>query len=345
VLSLARCISRAGEAREGSHATLLEGIETAFVFGVILRPTILQLTPFELTVLRQVAQRKTTRAIAEELGRTTNGINWTLSRVNAKLQVKTRRDAVNAAIARGLLRGKPLLMVPNPLTDLECEIIDLVADGLGKHRIARHMSCSPGNISSRIRIIKDKLKARSTDEIVEQAEHFGFYTLGKTRPRFVAAEALGRPAEEFPDIDLSARRYEVLWCMSRRYLLLREIAALLDITPSTVAAHVAGIRREFGTKTLRQAVQKAREMGFLPQVRAKETLDRFGLTRRQRDLLAAGARGDSREQMARAFHCSIKTITTYATSIQFRLGVTSFEDAVALARRRGILAAALPVAK
>jgi DNA-binding CsgD family transcriptional regulator len=307
-----------------------------------MRPTILRLTPFELKVLRHVAQRKTSRAIAEELGRTMNGINWTIGRVSAKLQVKTRTDAVNAAIACGLLRRKPLTNVPNPLTELECEIIELIAVGMGKVRIAKHMGCAPGNISSRIRMLKDKLKARSIDDIVEHAEHFSFYTLGKARPRFVPPEAIGRPAQEIPDIALSPRRYEVLWSMSRRYLSQWEVATRLNIAHLTVAAHSAGIRREFGAKTLREAVQKARVLGLLPRVRTKETFDRFGLTRRQRDLLVAGTRGDSREKMARSFGCSVKMISTYAVSIQYRLGVTSFQDAVTIARRQGWLTDILP---
>lgn len=195
----------------------------------------------------------------------------------------------------------------------------------------------PGYIKSRIGLIKDKLKARTIDDVVALAEEYGYYKVGSRRPATVARNAIGLPAKRILDISLTPREYEVLWSVANRDAKSSVLADRLDITIGTLYHHYTGIKREFGAKTFNDAASRARDLGLLPK-RAKATpTARFGLTERQRAMLQHIAAGRSRDEIARMSGCSLKTLQTYSVSIQYRLNVTSLNDAVAIATARGLL--------
>ncbi len=65
--------------------------------------------------------------------------------------------------------------------------------------------------------------------------------------------------------------------------------------------------------------------------------ERFGLTRREREVLRLVADGGTNRAIAEALHVSVNTVRTHMQSVLTKLGAHSKLEAVVLARRRGLL--------
>ena len=125
------------------------------------------------------------------------------------------------------------------------------------------------------------------------------------------------------------------------------------------AAAVAG-DREAAARSARQARDLARKVGAIPIAdeatalarRARLSLEeqagqavipppgdplvRFGLTEREREILALLAAGRSNPQIAEALFISPKTASVHVSNILAKLGVASRVEAAAVAHRLGV---------
>jgi DNA-binding CsgD family transcriptional regulator len=68
---------------------------------------------------------------------------------------------------------------------------------------------------------------------------------------------------------------------------------------------------------------------------ATDPLARFGLTTREREVLALVAAGRSNREIADALYISVKTASVHVTNILRKLGVTNRVQAAAIAHRSG----------
>jgi two-component system response regulator DesR len=81
--------------------------------------------------------------------------------------------AGNAVIDPELVAS--LLMQPkNPLTGRDCEVLGLVAQGMGTDEIARKLALSPATVRNRLSRITAKVGARSRADAVERARRAGW---------------------------------------------------------------------------------------------------------------------------------------------------------------------------
>jgi DNA-binding NarL/FixJ family response regulator len=73
-----------------------------------------------------------------------------------------------------------------------------------------------------------------------------------------------------------------------------------------------------------------------PASRAADELARFGLTEREREVLALVAAGRSNPEIARELYISAKTVSVHVSNILTKLGVGGRVEAAAVAHRLGI---------
>ena len=73
-----------------------------------------------------------------------------------------------------------------------------------------------------------------------------------------------------------------------------------------------------------------------PQARAEDELGRFGLTQREREVLAMVAAGRTNPEIAKALFISPKTASVHVSNILAKLGVTSRVEAATMAHRLGV---------
>ena len=118
--------------------------------------------------------------------------------------------------------------------------------------------------------------------------------------------------------------------------LLNEAASIADgLGARPLADDIAGLARAAGL-ALSRPVSQDRLISPDEPVETADELSRFGLTVREREILALVATGRTNPQIAKDLFISPKTVSVHVSNIFGKLGVTSRVEAAAIAYRSGI---------
>jgi DNA-binding CsgD family transcriptional regulator len=166
----------------------------------------------------------------------------------------------------------------------------------------------------------------------------------------VAAERRAAAAQDAPDAAVAAERWAAaadLWTAARRpyeraWARLREADALFaarDRDAARTALHdIAADADALGARPLRAA---AEDLAARARVAAAPTRrhrpDPTELTDREREVLRLLAEGRTNPQVAADLFLSVKTVGSHVSRVLAKLGAATRGEAVANARRRGLL--------
>lgn len=145
---------------------------------------------------------------------------------------------------------------------------------------------------------------------------------------------------------LTLREIHVLRCIAEG-LPNRDIARRMSLSSQTVKNYVGKLFRKIGVKRRSEAVEYARQQGWIEPVasRVRELAHELAgeaepvppLTPRELDVLGLAARGLSNPQIARELRISPQTVKSHLHSVYTSLGVRTRRAAVANALRLGLL--------
>lgn len=275
--------------------------------------------------------------LSRMLKRTPRLVQSELYALRQSFGVRDNLALVDAAIRAGLLKGAKPEQARNPLTVRECEILDGLYSGLPARMIAEGLGLSKSNVSSRIRILKDKLNVETIDELLDEVERRGLYPSNRKRPQRVSRSAAARRRPRSAQV-LTLRALEVLLALaSQPPTTHANIAHSFGISKGAVDQYSVLIQRRLGARSKREALRRAREIGLLPGPREKIPLyEKLGLSQRQYDVLCLLAHGLSPDRIAKRLKTNIRVVHLYTRTAVFALGATSPEDAVRIARKRGL---------
>jgi DNA-binding NarL/FixJ family response regulator len=115
-----------------------------------------------------------------------------------------------------------------------------------------------------------------------------------------------------------------------------EIGATMYLAPGTIKHHLIELFEKLGAPNRAAAVHAALQLGVLP---AADAADPPGLSvsPRERDVLAAFARGATNRVAARSLGLSPHTVKQHASSSYRKLGVRNRAEAVRRADELGLL--------
>ena len=147
------------------------------------------ITPREIAILKLCQQGRTNEEIAEITGLGSGTVRNYLSRVYSKLGARNRVEAIQLAIASGILQPiepkREIIdqikesMVPTAvatylaLTPRELEILHLMHHGLQNREIAEQLEISDGTTRNYTSSIYDKLGVRNRVEAIQKALELG----------------------------------------------------------------------------------------------------------------------------------------------------------------------------
>ncbi len=131
-----------------------------------------QLTPCELRVLMYVAWGHESPEIAESFGVDKRTIESHRQSINRKLGINGAARAVQIALAADLiLPGDGL--ITRDLTDRECQIVCLIADGWSNKEIATELGIGVRTVETHRERISRKFGAHNTAQITRKALALG----------------------------------------------------------------------------------------------------------------------------------------------------------------------------
>jgi len=136
---------------------------------------------------------------------------------------------------------------PNPLTEREMEVLQLLRGPLSRREIAAEVSRSPNTIKTQTQAIYRKLGVSTRSAAITRARS------PRVWPRRSAA---------LPD-PLTEREMEVLQLL-RGPLSRREIAAEVGRSPNTIKTQTQAIYRKLGVSTRSAAITRGLDTGNLP---------------------------------------------------------------------------------
>jgi DNA-binding NarL/FixJ family response regulator len=118
-----------------------------------------------------------------------------------------------------------------------------------------------------------------------------------------------------------------------------EIGATMFLAPGTVKHHLIELFDKLGAPNRAAAVHAARRLGVLPDATLSPAAGEpaAAVSPRERDVLAAFARGATNRTAARALGLSPHTVKQHASSIYRKLGVRNRAEAVHRADELGLL--------
>ena len=114
------------------------------------------LTERELAVLQLLRGSLSRREIAAELGRSPNTIKTQTQAIYRKLGVSTRRAAITRARCPQVWPGRHAPL-PDPLTERELAVLQLLRGSLSRREIAAELGRSPNTIKTQTQAIYRKL--------------------------------------------------------------------------------------------------------------------------------------------------------------------------------------------
>jgi DNA-binding NarL/FixJ family response regulator len=115
-----------------------------------------------------------------------------------------------------------------------------------------------------------------------------------------------------------------------------EIGATMYLAPGTIKHHLIDVFDKLGAPNRAAAVHAARRLGVLCDARAAG-MPLAPVSPRERDVLAAFARGATNHAAARSLGLSPHTVKQHASSIYRKLGVRNRAEAVRRADELGLL--------
>ncbi len=144
------------------------------------------------------------------------------------------------------------------LTMRQLAALALVDQGLQPKEIADRWQTSVGNVHTHLKNARDRLQVATTEEAVEKA-----------RPRIRQFRDYlpldGRDGQPKGEVELTPGQQEVLKLMARLELKYAAIARKLGVTEGAVKYQAHEVMRRLGVNRRRQAVAKARKLGFLKE--------------------------------------------------------------------------------
>ena len=142
--------------------------------------------------------------------------------------------------------GRPAAL-PDPLTEREMEVLQLLRGSLSRREIAAEVGRSPNTIKTQTQAIYRKL---------------GVSTRSAAITRTCSPRVWPRRPAALPD-PLTEREMEVLQLL-RGSLSRREIAAEVGRSPNTIKTQTQAIYRKLGVSTRSAAITRGQDSGILP---------------------------------------------------------------------------------
>ena len=170
-------------------------------------------------------------------------------------------------------------------------------------------------------------KTRLVTELAGQAAHSGFTVLAGH------CVELGAAAEPYPLAYAWLRLAEVVAAAGDRQAAGRSMRQAHAVASRIGAAPIAAEAAALARRT-RLSLDEPEAAAVRPA--AEDSLARFGLTEREREILLLLAAGRSNPQIAEALFISPKTASVHVSNILAKLGVDSRIEAAAVAHRLGV---------
>lgn len=241
------------------------------------RPSHVELTAREQSVLELMNRGLSNAAIAERLRLAIRSVTTYVSRVEAKMGGGTLFQAVQTARALGLVKPftrlgpaapRPVRTdVPN-LTARQREVLELMNRGLTNAHIAKALHITPQVARSYAAIVSSSLNATSRFDAVRRARELGFIQTP--------------PGGGIQEITLTPLQQRCL-CLAARHLTNTQIGRRLGRPLDAVTDALKYARKKFGVKTTVEVIDIAVDRGLLNI--PKPTQTRNPITKRDYEVL------------------------------------------------------------
>jgi DNA-binding CsgD family transcriptional regulator len=167
-----------------------------------------------------------------------------------------------------------------------------------------------------------------------EAECVRLHWLAGTDPRPGADELVGRWRTAVEAFETFGHRYEAARSRARLAAALNAAGDAAGASAEADRAREVAVR--LGAAPLLAELGPVRGLG-VPARRAAKARDLDTLTPRERDVLELVATGRSNREIAAALFISAKTVSVHISNLLAKLDAGSRTEAVAIARRRGLL--------
>ena len=134
----------------------------------------------------------------------------------------------------------------------------LVDQGLQPKEIAGRWQTSVGNVHTHLKHARDRLQVATAEEAVEKARP-------RIRHFYDYLSLDGRDGQPKGEVELTPGQLKVLKLMARAGLDYAAIARKLGVTEGAVKFQAHEVMKRLGVNRRRQAVAKARKLGFLKE--------------------------------------------------------------------------------
>jgi DNA-binding CsgD family transcriptional regulator len=136
-------------------------------------PTSLDLTPAQIRIVQQVAEGKSTDAIASDLTITAGTINVQLKHCGQKFGARGRAAVVHACFVTEQLRRPAMATLPGAFSEAEIETWRMVAIGATPKEYAARTRISHDEALGRVRALRQRVEAENDPHLVTLGWRYG----------------------------------------------------------------------------------------------------------------------------------------------------------------------------
>lgn len=136
-------------------------------------PTSLDLTPAQIRIVRQVAEGRSTDAIASDLTITTGTVNVQLKHCGQKLGIRGRAAVVHACFVTEQLRRPEKVAFPGAFSEAEIETWRMAAIGATSKEYAARAHISHDEALGRVRALRVRVEAENDPHLVTLGWRYG----------------------------------------------------------------------------------------------------------------------------------------------------------------------------
>lgn len=179
-----------------------------------------------------------------------------LANARKKFGAKTNVEAIKAAAALGLLAADVPASARCPFTEREQAILLRLAQHFSHREIGEDLGISKTNVSGRIRYMRAKVRARSTEDLLDVASDLGL--LGSRPRRRVHRRRLESVQQRPPIRALPPRAQEVCQALCRwQNDTHAQIAQRLGVSKACIDQYSCEIKRLYGVRTRAELAKRA----------------------------------------------------------------------------------------